>query len=419
VSVPPPTTAATPSSSPLHGVRVIDLTTTFMGPYCTLLLGQMGADVVKVEAPEGDIVRHIGPERNAGMGTIFLNANHGKRSIALDLKDGRGRQVMDRLLGDADIFVTNMRPRAVAALDLGFDRLSTLNPRLVYCTLTGFGSAGPYRDFPAYDDVIQAVSGLAVTQGDLGPPAYVRTPIADKVSGLMGLAGVLAALVARNVTGTGQAIEVPMFETMAEFMLLDQLGGLVFDPPAGPPGYPRMASPYRKPYRTQDGYLGVVVYTDRQWRSFFELVGHPELADDPRFRSISGRTKNIDELYQLVEDKLAERSNTEWMDILSGLNIPCVPVLSVSDLLEDPHLDAVDFFQRVDHPTEGLLRLPRLPIGFSAAQLEPGAPAPRLGEHGPALAYELGYSEGEVDELIRLGVLGAGAASEASAKTRS
>jgi crotonobetainyl-CoA:carnitine CoA-transferase CaiB-like acyl-CoA transferase len=419
VSVPPPKTVATPSTSPLHGVRVIDLTTTFMGPYCTLLLGQMGADVVKVEAPDGDIVRHIGPERNDGMGTIFLNANHGKRSIALDLKDDRGRQLMDRLLGDADVFVTNMRPRAVAALGLGFDRLSALNPRLVYCALTGFGSAGPYRDFPAYDDVIQAVSGLAVTQGDLGPPEYVRTPIADKVSGLMGLGGILAALVARNATGAGQAVEVPMFETMAEFMLLDQLGGLVFDPPAGPPGYPRMASPYRKPYRTRDGYLGVVVYTDRQWRSFFELVGRPQLAEDPRFRSISGRTKNIDELYQLVEDKLAERSNSEWMETLSGLNIPCIPVLSVSDLLEDPHLEAVDFFHRVDHPTEGVLRLPRLPISFSAAQLEPGTPAPRLGEHGPTLAYELGYSEDEVDELIHLGVLGAGAASEASTKSRS
>lgn len=371
------------SSAPLQGIRVIDSTTTFMGPYCSLLLAQMGADVIKVEAPEGDIVRYIGPERNRGMGTIFLNANQGKRSIALDLKDQRGRAVMERLLAGADVFVTNMRPSALAGLNLTAERVRELNDRIVYCSLTGFGSKGPYREYPAYDDVIQAVCGLAYVQaGQDAPPGYVRTPVADKVAGLMGVGAILAALLGRVSTGTGRAVEVPMFETMAEFLLLDQQGGLVFDPPVGPAGYSRMSTPFRKPYRTKDGYLGVVVYTDRQWRSFFELIDRPALAEDPRFLTITARTQNIDALYQILESEMATRTSAEWADLLVLHNIPCTPVLSVTDLLTDKHLEAVEFFTTVEHPTEGRLRMPRLPVTFDELGSENARPAPRLGEHG-------------------------------------
>jgi crotonobetainyl-CoA:carnitine CoA-transferase CaiB-like acyl-CoA transferase len=391
---------------PLQGIRVIDLTTTFMGPYCTLLLAQMGADVIKVEAPEGDVVRYIGPQRHHGMGTIFLNANQGKRSISLDLKDERGRAVVDRLLAGADVFVTNMRPRAVAALDLSADRVRALNDKIIYCTLTGFGSNGPYREYPAYDDVIQAVSGLAHVQAGHGAqPGYVRTPVADKVAGLMGLSAILAALLGRTTSGTGQVVEVPMFETMAEFLLLDQQGGLIFDPPVGPAGYSRMATPFRRPYRTKDGYLGVVVYTDRQWRTFFELIGSPALADDPRFTSIAYRTQNIDALYQILETEMATRSSAEWMETLVLHNIPCTPVLSVTDLLTDEHLSAVDFFTTVDHPTEGRLRMPRLPVTFSNSAPHTVRPTPQLGEHGRELMNELGYADGEISALIAEGVL--------------
>ena len=400
--------AAQPANSaPLQGIRVIDLTTTFMGPYCTLLLAQMGADVIKVEAPEGDIVRYIGPERNRGMGTIFLNANQGKRSIALDLKDARGMAVMDRLLADADVFVTNMRPRAIEGLNLTAERLRALNDRLVYCSLTGFGSQGPYREYPAYDDVIQAVCGLAYIQADQdASPSYVRTPVADKVAGLMGVGAILAALLGRASSGSGRVVEVPMFETMAEFLLLDQQGGLVFDPPIGPPGYSRMSTPFRKPYRTKDGYLGVVVYTDRQWLSFFDLIGQPMLAEDPRFATITARTKNIDAIYQILEGEMATRTCAEWTELLVLHNIPCTPVLSVPDLLIDKHLEAVEFFTTVDHPTEGRLRMPRLPVTFSDGVPEKARYAPRLGEHGPDVLSELGYPAEEVAALVAAGVVG-------------
>ncbi|HEX9834823.1 MAG TPA: CoA transferase [Mycobacterium sp.] len=398
-----------PNPAPLQGVRVIDLTTTFMGPYCTLLLAQMGADVIKVEALDGDIVRYIGPERNHGMGTIFLNANQGKRSIALDLKDERGMAVMDRLLSGADVFVTNMRPRAVEKLNLTAERVRELNDRIIYCGLTGFGSKGPYREYPAYDDVIQAVCGLAYVQaGQDSPPSYVRTPVADKVAGLMGVGAILAALLGRVSSGTGQAVEVPMYETMAEFLLLDQQGGLVFDPPIGPPGYARMSTPFRKPYRTKDGYLGVVVYTDRQWLSFFDLIGQPELADDPRFATITARTHNIDALYQILEAEMSTRTNAEWTETLVLHNIPCTPVNTVTDLLSDKHLESVDFFTTVDHPTEGRLRMPRLPITFTDVDTEDQRPAPRLGEHGPDLLRELGYPAEEVASMVAAGVVGGG-----------
>ena len=398
-----------PNPAPLQGVRVIDLTTTFMGPYCTLLLAQMGADVIKVEALDGDIVRYIGPERNHGMGTIFLNANQGKRSIALDLKDERGMAVMDRLLSGADVFVTNMRPRAVEKLNLTAERVRELNDRIIYCGLTGFGSKGPYREYPAYDDVIQAVCGLAYVQaGQDSPPSYVRTPVADKVAGLMGVGAILAALLGRVSSGTGQAVEVPMYETMAEFLLLDQQGGLVFDPPIGPPGYARMSTPFRKPYRTKDGYLGVVVYTDRQWLSFFDLIGQPELADDPRFATITARTHNIDALYQILEAEMSTRTNAEWTETLVLHNIPCTPVNTVTDLLSDKHLESVDFFTTVDHPTDGRLRMPRLPITFTDVDTEDQRPAPRLGEHGPDLLRELGYPAEEVASMVAAGVVGGG-----------
>ena len=393
--------------APLQGIRVIDLTTTFMGPYCTLLLAQMGADVIKVEAPDGDIVRYIGPERNHGMGTIFLNANQGKRSIALDLKDERGMAVMARLLAGADVFVTNMRPRAVAGLNLTAERVRELNDRIIYCSLTGFGSKGPYREYPAYDDVIQAVCGLAYVQaGQDEPPSYVRTPVADKVAGLMGVGAILAALLGRVSSGTGQVVEVPMYETMAEFLLLDQQGGLVFDPPIGPPGYSRMSTPFRKPYRTRDGYLGVVVYTDRQWLSFFDLIGQPGLADDPRFDTITARTRNIDALYQILEAEMSTRTNAEWTEMLVMQNIPCTPVNTVTDLLTDKHLESVDFFTTVDHPTEGRLRMPRLPITFTGVATENQRPAPRLGEHGPDLLGELGYPADEVAAMVAAGIVG-------------
>jgi len=393
------------ATGPLSGVRVVDLTTTFMGPYATALMARMGADVIKVEAPAGDIVRDLGGGKNPGMGPIFLNANHGKRSIALDLKHPEGIAILHRLLAEADVFVTNMRPEAVHRLGLNYADLQQENPRLVHAVLPGFGSGGPYRDLAAYDDVIQAVSGMASTQGQSADPSYVRTPVADKIVALMGLSAILAALLARERSQRGQSVEIPMFETMAQFMMLDQQGGYIYDPPAGPAGYARTASPNRRPYRTADGFLSVVVYTDRQWLSFFTLIGRPELVHDERFRAITGRTQHIDELYQLIADVLTTRPSAEWLTDLRNLGIPCVPVLRTEDLFDDKHLRAVDFFETVEHPTEGSLLLARLPILFSADVPGPQRPAPHLGEHGPAILHALGFRTDEVEHLIDIGVL--------------
>jgi len=278
-----------------------------------------------------------------------------------------------------------MRPRAAEKLGIGPEAIAEANPRCVYAALQGFGSEGPYRDKPAYDDVIQAMCGLAATQGGDGDPAYVKTPIADKVVGLMALSAILAALHERSVSGLGQAIEVPMFETMAQFMLLDQQGGWVYDPPAGPTGYSRTASPHRRPYRTRDGHIGVVVYTDGQWRTFFDLIGRPELTDEPRFRTITERTKHIDELYAMLADVLTEKTTAEWLTELDAAGIPATPVRTMSDLFTDEHAEAVGMFDRLESPGQGTLRLPRHPVRYSRTQPDPLPPAPRLDADGPAL----------------------------------
>lgn len=391
-------------STPLDGIRVVDLTTTFLGPYTTMLMARMGADVVKVETHDGDVLRHVGSGRTRGMGPIFLAANHGKRSIALDLKSPGGRDAMRALLGRADVFVTNMRPEAVTRLGLGPDELCGADARLVYVALRGFGEGGPYRDRAAYDDVVQAASGLAAVQGGDGEPDYVRSVVADKTVALMGLAAVNAALFARERTGRGGFTEVPMFETMTSFLLVEQQNARVLDAGAST-GYARTATPHRRPYRTADGYLGVVVYTDRQWLAFFDLIGRQELATDPRFATITERTRHIDELYGLLADEMPARTTAEWVSRLEPLGIPAQPVLAPDDLFDDPHLTAVGMFEEVEHPSEGGLTLPRLPLSFDGAHAPPVRGAPRLGEHGDQVLREAGLSGEEIARLRADGVL--------------
>ncbi|WP_085874786.1 MULTISPECIES: CaiB/BaiF CoA transferase family protein [unclassified Nocardioides] len=384
---------------PLEGIRVVDMSTTFTGPYCTMLLAQWGADVVKVEAPGGDVVRYIGDVRQHGMGPVFLNVNQGKRGMALDVKRPGGVEVLHRLIAGADVFVHNMRPPAAQRLGLGREAVLAANPRLVYCAIRGYGAGGTYSDRPAYDDVIQAGSGMAAVQGGTGQPEYVRHAAADKTVGLMAAASTLAALHGRAVSGEGCAIEVPMFETMTNFMLLEQQGGLAFDPPDGPPGYPRTESPHRRPARTRDGFLAVMVYTDAQWRSFFAAIGQKHLADDPRYRTIRERTLHIDELYALVNEHMKTRTTAEWSTILDEYGIPSGPVNTIPELFEDPHLVETGFFEVVEHPSEGSLRLPRhpVPIGDDAPAVRP---APLLGQHTLEVARELGLTEAEIDELV-------------------
>jgi len=366
---------------PLADLTVLDLTSTFLGPYCAVLLAQMGARVIKVEPPEGDIIRYVADERHSGLGPAFLNFNRGKESVVLDLVSEAGRAALDLLIDTADVVLHNMRPGAMRKLRIDPETVLARNPRVVYCHAVGYGSGGPYRDEPAYDDVVQGVSGLAAVQGGSGEPAYVRTQVVDKTVGVMALAAILAALHERSVSGRGQAVEVPMFESMATFLLMEQQGQRVYAGRTGGTGYARTASPYRKPYRSADGMISVLLYTDGQWRTFFRLIGRTDLADDPELSSIRGRTKRIDELYSLVEDELAKRTTAEWLELLRANNIPSMPVNSIEDLFADEHLAAVGLFEDVAHPSEGPLVQARLPWTFSrsGAPSLPGAPS--LGEH--------------------------------------
>jgi len=379
---------------PLEGIRVLDMTGVGMGPYATQNLGDMGADVIKVETADGDVFRHVTPQRHVAMSHAFLNFNRNKRSVVLDAKTAHGREALRRLAARADVFVSNVRPAAMRRLGLDYASVQAMNPRIVYCGCYGYGESGPYAGRAGIDDTVQAASGAAWLQG-IGheAPRYVNTVMADKVVGLHVSQAIAMALYARERTGRGQAIEVPMFETMVAFLALEHLGGLTYDPPMGQAGYARMLTPFRKPFRTRDGYMGVVPYTDAQWRRFFEIAGRPDLVADPRYATLMSRSRLFDELYKLVEDTLATRTNAEWEAALSDADIPFAPVNSFADLLEDRHLQAIGFWRAAAHPSEGPVRMPDIPVRFSDTPGTIRSLAPRLGEHTREVLREIGMEE--------------------------
>jgi crotonobetainyl-CoA:carnitine CoA-transferase CaiB-like acyl-CoA transferase len=373
------------SPGPLAGIRVVDTSNTFMAPYATLLMAQMGAEVIKVEEPGGDILRQVADTTGAGAGPVFHNTNQGKMSVVLDIRGDHDYAVLTRLVAEADVFVHNRPPAAARRLRVDYSSLAPGNPRLVHCGAFGYGSDGPYRDLPAYDDVIQAASGFAYVQTNGGEPQYVRSSVADKTSGLFVLAAILAALYERERSGFGQAVEVPMFESMASFILLEQQGGAVYDPPRGAPLYARTASVNRHPYRTADGLIAVMLYTDKHWQTFFRLVDRPDLASDARFATMSARTANTDALYGIVESELKARPTAEWLRLLGEHRIPATTVNSITDILDDPHIAAVGLIQESQHPEVGRIRTPRLPVTFSRSKPPVLGPAPLLGQHNHLL----------------------------------
>jgi crotonobetainyl-CoA:carnitine CoA-transferase CaiB-like acyl-CoA transferase len=398
--------APTSASGPLAGVRVIDMTTVIMGPYATSILADYGADVIKVEPPSGDVMRHGGAMQNPAMGAIFLQINRSKRSVVLDVKKEDGRAALLRLAAHADVFVHNVRPAAMRRARLGDTDLRTVNPNIIYVSLVGYGQSGPYAPLPAYDDLFQGRVGIASLIGRQGggDPRFVPVTIVDRIVGLNAAHTVLAALFHRQRTGEGQSVELPMLETMAQFVLGDHMGGRSFEPAIGEPGYARLLAPDRKPYKTSDGYICTLVYTDRQWLAFGRAIGRAEeFAADPRIKSQYTRSRHYAELYKLIADELAKRTSAEWMQILQDNDIPVGPLNDLDGLIDDEHLAAVNFFQDMEHPTEGPLRLVGVPSRWSASQPVISRHPPNLGEHTREVLGEAGFTPAELETLVASG----------------
>ncbi len=390
----------------LDGITVLDLTSVLLGPYATQTLGDMGADVIKVEAPAGDLTRNTGPMRHPDMAAVYLNANRNKRGLCLDLKQPAARQALLDLAAKADVFVHSMRPQAIARLGLAYEDLEAARPDIIYCGAYGYRADGPYGHHPAYDDLIQGYSGLTALQGARqGRPEYVTSVIADKTVGLTLVYAITAALLHRERTGQGQAVEVPMFETMASFVLVEHQFGEVFEPPIGAPGYTRLLSPDRRPYATADGYVCALPYTNRQWQRFCELAGRPELATDERFANLAVRHVNVDQVYATIAEVLRTKPTAYWVEALEAAEIPVAPAQDLDELMHDPHLAATDFFQPMDHPSEGAMKTTAPPVRFDKSPSTIRHHAPRLGEHSVEILKQAGYTESRITDLLASGAV--------------
>ncbi|BBY19634.1 CaiB/BaiF CoA transferase family protein [Mycolicibacterium litorale] len=380
-------------SGPLAGVRVVDLTAMVMGPYCTQIMADMGADVVKVEPPEGDNTRFISVGPAPGMSGVFVNVNRGKRSVVLDLRTDDGKAALRALIAGADVFIHSMRAKAIAKLGFAYADVAALNPNIVYTNCYGYGHRGPDRDLPAYDDTIQAECGIPAVQEQLtGEANYVGTIMADKVAGLTALYATMMALFHRERTGEGQEVEVAMFETLAAFMLVEHANGAMFDPPLGPAVYPRTVAPNRRPYETKDGYIAVLIYNDKHWNAFVNAVS--PVWNDELYATLERRAKQIDTVYGLVAETLKERTTDEWLALFRELEIPAAPIQSPDALFDHPHLNAVGMFETVDSP-HGPVRFPGVPTWFSSTPGHVHGPAPELGADTAAVLNELGLPRAE------------------------
>lgn len=387
----------------MAGVRIVELTTVVMGPLATRALGDLGADVIRIEAPGGDFMRDFEPKRNPKMGAFSMNVNRNKRSVVLDLKTELGHCALLDLVATADVFVSNIRPKALASLRVSDDDLRSVKPDLIYCSATGFGSGGPYADKAAYDDVIQAASGVAsMFAWTDDEPSYFPGIIADKVAALHITYAILAALYQKAATGQGDYVEVPMAESLASFNLVEHLNGHTFEPKLEPFSYPRIRTKHRRPRQTADGWICVLPYSDQNWKDFFRLSGLQDHADDPRFADVNSRVINVDALYGLLDDVIRNKTTAEWMSICDDHSIPASPVVDLQSVADDPHFKAVGLIEEAVHPTEGPYRTVRDPLLFRSGSPGVHQPAAQLGEHTNEIFAELGYTDEKLNGLTSM-----------------
>lgn len=392
----------------LQGIKIVDLTTTIAGPLTFRTLADYGADVIKIESPDGDPTRSTGPRKVPRLGAVFIQLNRNKRSVSVNLKSSAGKEVIRRLIADADVFGHNMRPSALARLGLDYDACRTINPKIIHAGIVGYGRDGRNRDAAAYDDLIQAASGVTdlVATATQGSPGYTPLNLADRLAGLTAVHAVLAALIHRGRTGEGQSIEIPMFETVVEFLMGDHMWGATFDQSPASMGYSRALSPNRGPYQTSDGYIAVLPYINKHWHALYRLLGKDDYITDPRFATTAGRFQNMDLLLETtLQGGLRGKTTAEWTELMRAADIPCGTVNRLGDLLTDPHLQDVGLFQTYTHPTEGELTVPRPPVWMSETPPQIRTQPSLLGEDNADVLHELGFTDAEIDQMRADGVL--------------
>ena len=388
-------------SGPLSGLKVLELTSVVLGPWAAQIMADMGADVIKIEAPFGDSNRQLGASRNPGMAALYLSNNRNKRSLVLDLKQESARDALLTIVKDCDVFLHNNRPQVMTKLRLEYEDIKSVNENIIYCGTYGYSKDGPYGEKGALDDSIQAASGIAaLNELVLGEPRYLPTVVADKTTAITVVYSILAALFHRERTGVGQEVEVPMFETMVSFVMAEHIWGEVFEPKMGEAGYTRLMSHHRKPYKTKDGYIAVLPYMNNHWQTFCEKAEREDLIEDERFKDLSSRVKNIDDTYSETGKILSTKTTQEWLDIFAETKVPVIVVNSLEDLFHDPHLEAVDFWQSYEHPTEGQLKMPGFPSKFSKTPASIRKHAPKLGEHSKEILAEAGIDEETINKMV-------------------
>jgi crotonobetainyl-CoA:carnitine CoA-transferase CaiB-like acyl-CoA transferase len=375
---------------PMAGIRIIDLTSMVFGPYATQIMADMGADVIKIEPPSGDDTRNISRGPVPGMSGVFVNVNRGKRSVVLDMKSEAGKAALTKLIAGADVFIHSMRSKAIERLGFDYASVAAIKPDIIYTNCYGYSRRGPDADKPAYDDTIQAECGIPYVQQLMtGEPGFVATIMADKVAGLTALYATTMALFHRERTGEGQEVEVGMFETMASFMLVEHANGALFNPPLGPAHYHRAAAPNRKPYKTKDGYVAALIYNDKHWKLFTEAVKPAWVT--PEMATLEQRAQQIDTVYALLGQTFLERTTDEWLALLNNLNIPAAPLRTTDELFDNPHLNAIDFFETVESK-QGPVRYPGVPTWFSRTPGKVAGPTPLVGEHTSEILAEIGMA---------------------------